>query len=81
MSVKAVRLQELADPSALKCIEVPVPVDDTKVLIEIRGVGINYPDQLMTYGKYQIRVPTGVRTGATIAASLTSQNRLRSPAR
>ena len=38
--MKALTLLELSGATALKCTEVPIPVDDTGVLIAVRAVGI-----------------------------------------
>lgn len=70
--MRAIQLSALAGPSALTSVEFPVPVDDTKVLIEVRAVGINYPDLLISYGKYQMRVPPPFVPGTEVSGVVVS---------
>jgi NADPH2:quinone reductase len=70
--MKALTLRELAGPAALQYAEVPIPVDDAKVLIAVRAVGISYPDLLMTYGRYQLRVPAPFVPGAEVSGVVVS---------
>ena len=45
--------------SGLKLIETPVPAiaNDSQVLIKVAAASLNYPDVLMTMGKYQFKPP------------------------
>jgi len=52
--MRAIRIHELSGPSGLRFDEVPDPVaGDGEVLIDVRAAGVNFPDLLMSYGKYQ----------------------------
>jgi NADPH2:quinone reductase len=54
--MKAVRIHELVGPSGLRVDEVPEPkVSAGQVLIEVRAAGVNFPDILITQGKYQFK--------------------------
>ena len=79
--MRAVRVHELTGPTALRLDDdAPEPsVGPSDVLIEVRGVGVNFPDVLQTYGKYQFKPalpfsPGGEVSGvvAAIGARVTS---------
>ncbi len=54
--MRAVRCHELSGPEALRIDEVPEPVAGSgDVLIDVRAAGVNFPDVLLTHGKYQFR--------------------------
>ena len=71
--MRAVRCHELTGPRGLRVDEVPAPTPGpTDVLIEVRGAGVNFPDVLMTYGKYQLKadppfIPGGEAAGVVLA--------------
>ena len=54
--MRAVRCHELTGPKSLRVDELPAPTPGSnEVLIEVRAAGVNFPDVLMTYGKYQFK--------------------------
>jgi NADPH2:quinone reductase len=54
--MRAVRVQELKGPKAIRVDEVPDPKPtDGEVLIDVRAAGVNFPDVLLAYGKYQLK--------------------------
>src|SRR5512140_2508622 len=56
--MRAVRCHELIGPSGLRIDELPDPVPSAgEVLIEVKAAGINFPDLLLTGGKYQFKPP------------------------
>ena len=69
LSMRAVRSHELTGPQALRVDEVPDPAPEAgEVLIEVRAAGVNFPDVLLSYGKYQFKpappfVPGGEAAG------------------
>lgn len=71
--MRAVRCHELTGPSGLRVDEVPEPAaGDGEVLIDVRAAGVNFPDVLVTRGKYQFRseppfVPGGEVAGVVAA--------------
>ncbi|MDB4943864.1 MAG: putative Zn-dependent oxidoreductase [Labilithrix sp.] len=71
--MRAVRCQELTGPRSLRVDEVPSPTPGpSEVLIRVHAAGLNFPDVLMTYGKYQFRsdppfVPGGEAAGEVLA--------------
>ena len=71
--MRAIRCHELIGPAGLRVDEVPEPTPDaSEVLIDVRAAGVNFPDVLMSYGKYQFRpappfVPGGEAAGVVKA--------------
>ncbi|MCX5741974.1 MAG: NADPH:quinone oxidoreductase family protein [Proteobacteria bacterium] len=55
--MRAVRIHELTGPSALRVdTDVPDPTPGpSDIVIEVRAAGVNFPDVLQTYGKYQFK--------------------------
>jgi len=54
--MRAVRVHELTGPSNLRVDEVPSPVPSSgQVLIDVKAAGVNFPDILITQGKYQFK--------------------------
>ena len=54
--MRAVRVHELIGPASLRVDDVPEPqVRAGQVLIDVRAAGVNFPDVLLTYGKYQFK--------------------------
>jgi NADPH2:quinone reductase len=67
--MRAVRCHELTGPKSLRVDELPAPTPGSgEVLIEVRAAGVNFPDVLLTYGKYQFKadppfIPGGEAAG------------------
>lgn len=51
--MRAQQLAHFGGPGALRLVDVPIPYDPAKVLIEVHAAGASYPDLLFTYGRYQ----------------------------
>jgi NADPH2:quinone reductase len=67
--MRAIRCHKLSGPSGLKIDELPDPIPGPgEVLIGVRAAGVNFPDVLLSHGKYQIRpslpfIPGGEAAG------------------
>ena len=67
--MRAVRCHELIGPKGLRVDEIPAPTPGpNEVLIEVHAAGVNFPDVLLTYGKYQFKadppfIPGGEAAG------------------
>jgi NADPH:quinone reductase len=56
--MRAVRCHELIGPSGLRVDDLPEPEPGPgDVLLEVRAAGVNFPDVLLSYGKYQFKPP------------------------
>ncbi len=70
--MRAVRCHELVGPSGLRVDEVADPRPAAgEVLIEVKAAGVNFPDVLLTYGKYQFKpqppfIPGGEAAGVVV---------------
>jgi len=54
--MRAVRCHELTGPAALRIDEIDAPVPEAgQVSIDVRAAGVNFPDVLLTHGKYQFK--------------------------
>jgi NADPH2:quinone reductase len=54
--MRAVRCHELTGPDSLRVDEVPEPTAGPgQVLIDVRAAGVNFPDVLLTRGRYQFK--------------------------
>jgi NADPH2:quinone reductase len=68
--MRALRVHELSGPAALRVDEIPAPeVGAGQVLVEVKAAGVNFPDILLTYGKYQFK-PTPPFSPGTEAAGI-----------
>ncbi|MBL8954233.1 MAG: NADPH:quinone oxidoreductase family protein [Myxococcaceae bacterium] len=71
--MRAVRVHVLEGPKSLKVDELPTPEpSDGEVRIDVRAAGVNFPDVLLSYGKYQFKpeppfVPGGEAAGVVSA--------------
>jgi NADPH2:quinone reductase len=72
--MRAVRCHELTGPTSLRVDEVDSPgaPGEGEVLIDVHAAGLNFPDVLLTYGKYQFKaappfVPGGEGAGVVRA--------------
>lgn len=71
--MRAVRCQSLTGPSSLRVDELADPTVSTgEVLIDVKAAGVNFPDVLLTHGKYQFKpeppfIPGGEVSGVVSA--------------
>lgn len=71
--MRAFELRAYDGPDGLHLTEVPEPeADDEHVLLEVRALGINFPDLLMTQGSYQLKPDLPVVPGCEIAGVVRS---------
>lgn len=78
--MRAIRCHELTGPASLRVDEIPDPIPGhSEILIDVRAAGVNFPDVLMTYGKYQFRpqppfIPGGEAAGVvrSVGSGVTS---------
>jgi NADPH2:quinone reductase len=66
--MRAVRCHELVGPRGLRVDEVPDPVAAAgQVLIDVQAAGVNFPDVLLTRGKYQFKPALPFSPGGEVA--------------
>jgi NADPH2:quinone reductase len=71
--MRAVRCHELVGPAGLRVDEVPDPTPASgEIVFDVRAAGVNFPDILITQGKYQFKpsvpfVPGGEASGVVSA--------------
>jgi NADPH2:quinone reductase len=74
--MRAFQLNEYVGPGGLVSVDVPVPEPGADgVLVEVRAIGVNFPDLLMTKGLYQHRPHLPTVPGCEVAGVV-----LRAPA-
>src|SRR5690348_6046748 len=66
--MRAVRIHETSGPQGLRVdtLADPSPVAG-EVLVEVKAAGVNFPDVLLSYGKYQFKPPTPFIPGGEAA--------------
>lgn len=66
--MRAVRCHELIGPAGLRIDELPDPTPGPgDVLVDVKAAGVNFPDILVTQGKYQFKPPTPFIPGGEAA--------------
>jgi NADPH:quinone reductase len=67
--MRAVRCHELTGPAALRVDELPdlVSAPAGQVLLDVKAAGVNFPDVLLTHGKYQFKPTPPFSPGAEAA--------------
>ena len=66
--MRAVRVHSLTGPTALQVDEVPEPVAAAgQVVIDVKASGVNFPDVLITFGKYQFKPALPFSPGGEVA--------------
>lgn len=66
--MRAVRCHELTGPGSLRVDEVEEPAaGDGEVLVDVRAAGVNFPDVLVTRGKYQFKSTPPFVPGGEVA--------------
>jgi len=71
--MRAVRCHDLTGPAGLRVDELPEPEPGSgEVLIDVKAAAANFPDVLLTYGKYQFKPPLPFIPGAEAAGIVTA---------
>jgi NADPH2:quinone reductase len=66
--VRAVQIQTLEGPGALRVVEVDEPaVGGDRVVIDVHAAGVTFPEVLQSRGKYQIQPPLPFVPGSEVA--------------
>ena len=71
--MRSVRVSSLDGPAAVTVEEVPEPVPtDDQVLVEVKALGVSWPDLLQTRGEYQIKPELPFQLGVDFAGVVRS---------
>jgi NADPH2:quinone reductase len=71
--MRAVRCHELTGPRALRVDDLPEPTpSEGEVLVDVRAAGVNFPDLLITEGKYQFKPDPPFIPGGEISGVVTA---------
>jgi NADPH2:quinone reductase len=66
--MRAVRCHELIGPAGLRVDEVAEPIPGPgEVVIDVHAAGVNFPDVLVTYGRYQFKADPPFVPGGEVA--------------
>ena len=66
--MRAVRIHELTGPTGLRVDDVPPPsIADRHVVIDVKAAGVNFPDVLLTRGRYQFKPTPPFSPGGEVA--------------
>ena len=66
--MRAVRCHELVGPQGLRVDEIPEPAPAAgQILIDVQAAGVNFPDVLLSRGKYQFKPPLPFSPGGEAA--------------
>ena len=69
--MRAWRVHELGDPSAMTLDDVPVPAPgEGQLLVKVRAAALNFPDVLMAAGLYQERPPLPYTPGLELCGEV-----------
>lgn len=69
--MRAFQLKEYAGPAGLEPVDLPAPEPGPEeVLVDVRAIGVNFPDLLMTKGQYQYRPELPAVPGCEVAGEV-----------
>src|SRR5690348_8474041 len=71
--MRAVRCHALVGPSGLRVDEVPDPKPGAgEVVVDVRAAGVNFPDVLVSYGRYQFKADPPFVPGGEISGTVSA---------
>ena len=70
--MRALQISELTGPDAVELADVPEPVSETDVVIEVRAAAVSFPDVLQSRGLYQYKPDLPFVPGAEVAGLVRS---------
>src|SRR4051812_18333741 len=66
--MRSVQVTRLDGPTGVEGVEAPEPVaTDDEVLVEVRALGISWPDLLLSRGEYQLKPEPPFQLGVDFA--------------
>ncbi len=70
--MRSVQVVRLEGPRGVEVVEAPEPAADGKVVVEVRALGVSWPDLLLTRGEYQIKPDLPFQLGVDFAGVVRS---------
>ena len=71
--MRAVRCHELVGPAGLRVDQIPDPIPGPgEVVIDVRAAGVNFPDVLISYGRYQFKADPPFIPGGEVAGTVSA---------
>lgn len=72
--MRAVRIHELGGPRAVRIDELPDPPAPSagEIALDVEAAGVNFPDVLLSYGKYHFKPPPPFTLGGEAAGVVTA---------
>jgi NADPH2:quinone reductase len=71
--MRAVRCHELVGPAGLRVDQIPDPIAGPgEVVIDVRAAGVNFPDVLISYGRYQFKADPPFIPGGEVAGTVSA---------
>ncbi|HEY0775149.1 MAG TPA: NADPH:quinone oxidoreductase family protein [Nocardioidaceae bacterium] len=71
--MRAVQVVRLEGPSGVDVVDVPEPTaSEGQVLVDVRAVGVSFPDLLLSAGQYQLKPETPCQLGVDVAGVVRS---------
>jgi NADPH2:quinone reductase len=72
--MRAVRVHELTGPGALRVDELPDPPAPSagEIALEVKAAGVNFPDVLLSHGRYHFKPPPPFTLGGEAAGVVTA---------
>jgi NADPH2:quinone reductase len=65
--VRAVHISRLDGPGAIEVVDVPEPVAEDRVIVDVRTAGVTFPEVLQSRGEYQMQPPLPFVPGSEVA--------------
>jgi NADPH:quinone reductase len=73
MQMRSVQVARLEGPQGVDVVDVPEPTpDDGDVLVEVRALGVSFPDLLLSKGEYQLKPDLPFQLGVDFAGVVRS---------
>lgn len=70
--MRAIHISRLDGPEAIELVEIPEPTSDDQVVIDVKAIGVAFPEVLQSRGLYQLKPDLPFVPGAEVAGVVVS---------
>lgn len=70
--MRAIHISSLDGPEAVELVEIPDPTSDEQVVIDVKAIGVAFPEVLQSRGLYQLKPDLPFVPGAEVAGVVAS---------